>query len=139
MKNLVLSMTMLGMTFCFWGWLYNSPAWVSSVNATLSQLQASREASQRTSPYIVVVENKWAHHLYQLWNPNNQFTLLTPWDIKRGYERKKKKFTCQQDIYWLGEEKPSKQLLKWGRWKPVEDNHISAGASLLLYQIMGRP
>lgn len=131
MKNLALSIVLIMMTLYFWGWIYNGPAWLPQVEQTLIELEASRK---NTSPYIVVMENKWAHQLYRFWHSENQFVLLTPWDVTRGYERKKKKFTCQKDMYWLGESEPSKQLLKWGHWKQIKSE-----SDLFLFQKQDRP
>ena len=139
MKQFVLSILLLIMTFCFWGWVYNSSTFITQADQALVELQASRETSQQASTYIVFVENKWAKHLYRFWRPQNRFILLTPWDIKRGYKRKKKTFTCQKDMYWLGESAPPQQLLKWGTWKQKEGLLDPAQSGISLYQKQTRP
>ena len=134
MKQFVLSIVLLIMTFCFWGWIYNTPPLIEEIDQALIKLQASRETSQKTATYIVLVENKWAKYLYRFWRDPNRFVLLTPWDIKRGYDRKKKTFSCQKDIYWIGENAPPKQLLKWGAWEQTEESLITSSSGVTLYQ-----
>ena len=76
-----------------------------------------QQKQMKVNNCIVLVENKWAKELYLLWNNDDRFVVLTPWDLKRGYTRKKKKFSCNKDVYWLGETKPTKQLRQLGSWQ----------------------
>ena len=117
MKSFCLSFTLLVATLWLWSSVYSETNLVINMQQTLNALQAHRQQVENNDPYVVLVENKWAKELYLLWNNNNRFVILTPWDLKRGYQRKKKTFTCNKDVYWLGETKPTKQLRQLGTWK----------------------
>ena len=117
MKSFCLSVVLVCLMFVLWGHLYSEADLAFDMRQTLNALQEHRQKEAKEAPYIVLVENKWAKELYRLWNPQDRFVILTPWDLKRGYERKKKKFTCKKDVYWLGETKPTKQLRQLGPWK----------------------
>ena len=117
MKSFCLSVVLLFSSLWLWSGIYSEADLVSDMRQTLSALQAHRQQVRNKEPYIVLVENKWAKELYLLWNNDDRFVVLTPWDLKRGYTRKKKKFSCNKDVYWLGETKPTKQLKQLGSWQ----------------------
>ena len=68
---------------------------------------------------MVIVEDHWSHLVHQLWKENSPSVVLTVRDIAQQYLKKKKKFKCSQNVYWLGEKKPPKKLKSLGNWKPV--------------------
>ena len=117
MKSFCLSVVLLFSTLWLWSGIYSEADFVIDMRQTLNALQAHRQQIANKEPYIILVENKWAKELYLLWNKDDPFVVLTPWDLKRGYQRKKKKFSCNKDVYWLGETKPTKQLRQLGSWQ----------------------
>ena len=140
MKSFCLSLCCLVLLLSFWNTQYEDTQLVHHMQQTLSTLQEKRLAKKNEAPYIVLVENQWAKDLYPLWQTSLNNVILTPWDLTKGYTRRKKSFSCNKDVYWLGKAAPGKQLRQLGTWtdlrtttQTLRNFHLTLNSTILPY------
>ena len=139
MKSFCLSLCCLILTLWFWNAQYEDTQLVHHMQQTLSVLQEKRLAKNNQAPYIVLVENQWANDLYPLWRTSLHSVILTPWDLTKGYTRRKQTFSCNKDVYWLGKAAPGKQLLQLGTWTDLRTATQTLPAQWHLYALTPKP
>ena len=135
MKSFSLSLSLVFVLLWAWRFAYDDASLVRDLRRIIVALQEERAGANNVDPFIVIVENKWADALYPLWENGSRFVLLTPWDLNKGYGRRKKRFNCYQDVYWIGEAAPAQQLLKIGTWAPLDASPQPLPASWQLHKM----
>jgi hypothetical protein len=98
-------------------------AWSQDNAATSERLGTAIEslAQSRSSPFLVLTENKWADQLHRVWSAESSAIIMLERDFRYGYLKRRKTLQCNLEVFWLGDEAPPKSVRSLGTWKEVED------------------
>ena len=114
MKQLALAYLFLFLSFWVFQNYFNESTLIENLNGAVAELD-----KENTTSYVLIVENAWAHHVHRLWRKEGKAVILAARDMQRGYIKKKKRFDCNKNVYWLGYDKPPSTLNPLGKWKAV--------------------